>query len=167
MIKRNKFIVLLLLLGILTSCNQSKKIEVAYYEIGGMEQVTLNYYKTLFNKDENIVSYIILKDKDNCSSCYGGTNAEIAQYAVDNHFKIYELVFDYESETFVEDYNSLADLMAVNNGDYGIKKITEYKDGVPVIYSLPSLLITNSGYIGLNVNKNFITTLKENIIAKK
>ena len=48
MIKKNRFIVLLLLLGILTSCNQSKKIEVAYYEIGGMEQVTLNYYKTLF-----------------------------------------------------------------------------------------------------------------------
>ena len=56
--------------------------------------------------------------------------------------------------------------MAVNNGDYGIKKITEYKDGVPVIYSLPSLLITNSGYNGLNVNKNFITTLKEIKISK-
>ena len=164
--KRSRIISLLFSLTLITSCSSNKLAKVSYAEVGGMRQVTLTQYKDLFESDENIISYLSLKGKDNCASCYGGTTSEIAQYASDNHFIIYHLVFDGNSDTFIDDYNSLADFMAVKN-DNGIKKITDYKDGVPVIYSLPSLLWSNSGYIGFNVNKNFITTLKQNVIASK
>lgn len=165
--KRSRIIYLLFSLATITSCSSNKLVKVSYNEVGGMRQVTLTQYKDLFETDENIISYLSLKGKDNCASCYGGTTSEIAQYASDNHFVIYHLVFDGSSETFIDDYNSLADLMAIKNAEYGIKKITDYKDGVPVIYSLPSLIWSNSGYIGFNVTKNFITTLKQNVITSK
>lgn len=164
--KRSRIISLLFSLTLITACNSYDRIKVAYHEVGGMRQVTLTQYKELFDSDETIVSYLSLKGKDNCASCYGGTIGEIAQYASDNHFIIYHLVFDSDSETFIDDYNDLADFIAVKNGDYGIKKV-EYKDGIPVIYSLPSLLLSNSGYLGFNVNKDFISTLKNRIVASK
>lgn len=165
--KISKIGVLFLITEMLMSCDSNRhKVSLSYREIGGIEQVTCSQYKMLFVSQENIVSFISLKDKDYCASCYGGSLTDIEQYAIDNHFIIYHLEFDFESDSFIIDYNDLANFMSKNN-DNGIKEITEYKDNLPIITSLPCLILSNSGYIGYNVNDGFIPKLKETVYAQK
>ncbi len=158
---RNRKIATLFLLSfVLISCTNKKKYPVKYYEIGGFYQVSVEEYRNYFDQKENTISFISIKDEENCATCYGGSLNELKQYATDNHFRVIHLDFDYESETFIDDYNALADYMAVKNQN-GIQKVTKYQDDLPVITSLPCLIFSNDGYIGLNVSKDFLSILNE------
>lgn len=150
---------------LISSCGKRNTINIPYTEQGGFHTINKSEFNNLFNSKENNIFLFTLSSGNYCDTCYGGTLADLNQYAYDNNFVINEYIFDVDNKDFINDYKEIDKEMRKNN-DLGFEEIT-YLEDKPIISDLPSLFVVSKGYIALKVKRDFVKTLRETVKVEK
>ncbi len=164
--KNKSKLLFILFILLISSCGKRNMINIPYAEQGGFHTINKSEFNNLFNSKENNVFLFALSSGNYCDTCYGGTLADLNQYAYDNNFVINEYIFDVDNKDFINDYKEIDKEMRKNNNDLGFDEIT-YSEDKPIISDLPSLFVVSEGYIALKVKRDFVKTLRETVKVEK